>query len=159
MANGFSYQNWAGVSLLGRILLSAIFIISGLSKIGNFGATHQVMLDHGVPMASIFLLGSILIEVGAGVSVLLGLKARWGAALLIVYLIPVTLIFHNFWAYQGAEHQMQLVNFLKNISIMGGLAQLVAMGPGPISIDQSRYHRGWRGLDSKDSTVRLRRVS
>jgi putative oxidoreductase len=158
MANELSYQKWAGISLVGRILLSAIFIISGLSKISNFGATRDVLVTHGVPLAPLLLFVSILIEVGAGIAVLLGLQARASAALLILYLIPVTLTFHNFWAYQGAEHQMQLVNFLKNISIMGGLAQVVAMGAGPISIDQSRYHRGWRG-DQRDSSFRLRRVS
>ncbi len=151
-------QHWAGISLVGRVLLSAIFLVSGLSKIGNFGATRDIMIAQGVPMASIFLLAAIVIEVCAGVSVLLGLRARWGATVLVIYLIPVTLIFHNFWAYSGAEHQLQLVNFMKNIAIIGGLAQIAAMGPGPISIDQSRYHRGWK-TDSRDSGFRLHRVS
>ncbi|HYT56152.1 MAG TPA: DoxX family protein, partial [Verrucomicrobiae bacterium] len=52
--------------------------------------------------------------------------ARWGALLLFLYLIPVTLIFHNFWAYSGIEMQTQLVNFLKNLSIMGGLLLVAA---------------------------------
>jgi uncharacterized membrane protein YphA (DoxX/SURF4 family) len=65
---------------------------------------------------------------------------------------------HAFWNQIGPEHQMQLVNFLKNISIMGGLAQIAAMGPGPISVDQSRYHKGWTS-DVRDPSSRLRRVS
>lgn len=158
MANGLPYRNWAGISWVGRVLLSAIFIISGFSKIGNFGATRDVLLAHGVPVASLLLVGSILIEIVAGICVLIGLQARYSALILFLYLIPVTLIFHNFWAYSGVEHQMQLVNFLKNISIMGGLAQVMAMGPGPLSVDESRYHRGPR-LDSRDSSFRLQRVS
>jgi putative oxidoreductase len=158
MANATQYRNWAGVSLVGRLLLSAIFILSGVSKLLNFGTTHQIMVSHGVPLAALFLLGAIAIEICAGLSLLLGLQARWGAALLFIYMIPVTFIFHDFWVYQGVDRQMQLINFLKNLAIMGGLAQLVAMGPGPISVDASGYHRR-RGLDSRDSTIRLRRVS
>lgn len=158
MDRGISFQHWAGISLFGRILLSAIFIISGLSKITNFGATRDVMSMHGIPVAPFFLFCSIVIEVAAGVCVLVGFQARLSSLILVIYLIPVTAIFHNFWSYQGMEHQMQIVNFLKNISIMGGLAQIAAMGAGPISVDQSRYHRGWK-LGAGDSSFRLRRVS
>lgn len=158
MANQASFQRWAGISLVGRILLSAIFIISGLSKIGNFGATRDVLVAHHMPIAGFFVLVSLIIEIAAGVCILLGLQARITSLILIAYLIPVTLIMHNFWSYMGMEHQMQLVNFLKNISIMGGLSQIAAMGAGPISIDQSRYHKGW-SQDLRDSASRLRRVS
>jgi putative oxidoreductase len=158
MANQVSFQKWAGISLVGRILLSAIFIISGLSKIGNFGATRDVLVAHGVPIPGLFVFLSLVIEIAAGVCILLGLQARVSAVILTLYLIPVTLIMHGFWNYVGPEHQMQLVNFLKNISIMGGLSQIAAMGAGPISIDQSRYHKGWSS-DLRDSASRLRRVS
>ncbi|MFL5812882.1 MAG: DoxX family protein [Bdellovibrionia bacterium] len=158
MTNPVTFQRWAGISLLGRVLLSAIFIISGLSKIGNFGATRDLLVSHGVPVAGLFVFLSLVIEVAAGVLVLIGLQGRISAMILMAYLIPVTLVMHNFWAYVGPEHQMQLVNFLKNISIMGGLSQIAAMGPGPISIDQSRYHRGWSS-DARDPSSRLRRVS
>jgi putative oxidoreductase len=158
MANPVSFQRWAGISLLGRVLLSAIFIISGISKIGNFGATRDAIVAHGVPVAGLFVVLSLVIEIAAGVCILIGLQGRISAMLLMAYLIPVTLIMHNFWSYMGPEHQMQLVNFLKNISIMGGLAQIAAMGPGPISVDQSRYHKGWTS-DARDPSSRLRRVS
>lgn len=158
MANQVTFQRWAGISLVGRILLSAIFIISGLSKISNFGATRDVLVAHNVPIAGLFVFLSLVVEIAGGLCILLGLQARISALLLCVYLIPVTLIMHNFWGYTGPEHQMQLVNFLKNISIMGGLAQIAAMGAGPISIDQSRYHKGWSS-DLRDSASRLRRVS
>ncbi len=67
---------------------------------------------------------------------LLGFKARVGAVLLIIFLIPATLIFHNFWAFEGMERQMQMIMFMKNLAILGGLLLVLGLGPGPISVDQ-----------------------
>ena len=158
--NPVSADRLATAALLGRILLSAIFIISGVSKLFNWATTSQFMAMHGVPMPSLFLLGAILIEIVGGLSLLLGFRARQGAALLFLYLIPVTLIFHDFWALGGADRQMQMINFLKNISIMGGLLEVVALGAGRMSLDASTLYRGHhRILDSRDSSVKLRRIS
>ncbi len=105
--------------LSGRVLVSVIFVLSGLSKIVDWNSNTQYMVSAGLPMIPLLLIAAIITEVAGGLSVLLGWKARWGALLLFLYLIPVTLIFHNFWAYSGIEMQTQLVNFLKNLSIMG----------------------------------------
>jgi putative oxidoreductase len=121
--------------LLGRIGLSAIFLLSGVNKITNWDQTAQYMQAHGMPLAPLFLGGAIVLELVGGLSVLVGYKARLGAALLILFLIPATLIFHNFWAFQGQEQQMQMIMFLKNVAILGGLLLVVGMGPGPISLD------------------------
>jgi putative oxidoreductase len=59
-----------------------------------------------------------------------------GAILLIIFLVPVTLVFHNFWAYQGMDQQMQMANFLKNVGLAGGLALVAVFGPGPVSVDK-----------------------
>jgi putative oxidoreductase len=123
--------------LIGRILLSLIFLVSAAGKLFNFNGTAGMMSAKGFPVASLFLVGALAFELLGGLSVLTGYKARLGAAALIIFLIPTTLIFHNFWAVQGMEQQMQAANFLKNVAIAGGLALLVAYGPGPLSIDKN----------------------
>jgi putative oxidoreductase len=110
----------------GRVLLSAIFLLSGISKIIDWSGTAQFMQSQELPMVPLLLGAAIVFEIGGGLMVLLGWNARWGAWLLFLYLIPVTLVFHNFWAFTGAEQQTQLVNFLKNLSIMGGLLLIAA---------------------------------
>jgi putative oxidoreductase len=121
--------------LVGRILLSTIFILSGVSKALDWDSTVQAMTGAGVPFASILIVLAILIEVLGGLSILLGFKARVGATALLVYLVPVTLTFHGFWMFTGMERQMQMVNFLKNLAIMGGLFEVLATGAGLLSVD------------------------
>jgi putative oxidoreductase len=123
--------------LVGRILLSLIFLISAAGKLFNFTGTAGMMSAKGFPVASLFLVGALAFELLGGLSVLTGYKARLGAAALIIFLIPTTLIFHNFWAYQGMEQQMQAAMFLKNLAIAGGLALVIAFGPGPLSVDKN----------------------
>jgi len=80
------------------------------------------------------------LEVLGAISLILGLKARWGAAALLVFLVPVTLVFHNFWAVPAQEQQMEMVNFMKNLSIAGGLLIVLGRGAGAFSVDASRAH-------------------
>lgn len=122
--------------LAGRGLLSLIFLLSSVGKIMDWSGTAGYMASKHMPMVPFFLAMAILFELGGGLSVLSGYKARWGALALIVFLIPTTLIFHNFWAYEGMEQKMQMISFLKNTAIMGGLITLGANGPGPISLDE-----------------------
>lgn len=122
----------------GRILLALIFVVSGLMKMGAWEQTAGYMASKGMPMAPVLLFCAIVFEVVGGLSVMLGYKAKLGAAALIVYLIPTTLIFHNFWAFQGMEQQSQMANFMKNLSILGGLALVAGMGPGPLSFDNRK---------------------
>jgi len=107
--------------VFGRILLSLLFILSALSKIGGWNELVQQMTAKGIPLAPAFLAAALFIELVGGLSLLFGFYPRLGAWLLILFLVPTTLIMHNFWAYTGAEQQLQLVNFLKNLAIIGGL--------------------------------------
>ena len=77
-------------------------------------------------------------KAAGGLSVLTGFKARWGALALVLFLVPVTAIFHNFWTLQGMEQQMQMIHFMKNLAIMGGLLSIVARGAGLASVDECR---------------------
>ncbi|RME26426.1 MAG: DoxX family protein [Deltaproteobacteria bacterium] len=123
------------IVLVGRILLSAIFISSGISKIFNWDGTAAYMTQAGMPAVTFFLLGAIALEVLGGFSVLLGLCPRLGAAALIVFLIPATLIFHNFWAIEDQMmRQMQMIMFMKNMAIMGGLLMVLGFGTGRFTI-------------------------
>jgi len=110
--------------LLGRVMLSAIFLLSGVRKIFAWSETASYMASKGMPLVPLFLAGAIVVEIAGGVSILFAWKPKWGAWLLFLYLIPVTLIFHNFWTLAGAERMNQTLHLMKNITIMGGLAIL-----------------------------------
>lgn len=122
-------------SLVGRILLSVIFLLSGVTKLTTWGATAGYMKAKGMPYVSALLAGAIIVELFGGLGVLLGARAKLAAWMLFLYLIPVTLMFHNFWAYQGMERVDNMVHFLKNLAIMGGLLTLAGSGAGSFSLD------------------------
>jgi putative oxidoreductase len=142
MRSTVSMRSTSSLLVPGRMLLALIFVIAGIEKIANFGGTEGYMASKGMPLVPLFLVLAILVEVLGGALVFLGLFARTSAVVLFLYLIPVTLIFHGFWRFHGVEAQMQLVNFLKNLAIMGGLLTLAATtAPTPVSIDAARAHR------------------
>jgi putative oxidoreductase len=118
------------VVLGGRILLSIIFINGGYGKIGGWGQTAAMMQAKHVPAVPLSLAGTIAIELGGGLLLAVGLGTTWVATLLAVFLIPVTLLFHNYWAFSGMERMMQRVMFLKNVAIIGALLMISGMGGG-----------------------------
>jgi len=117
-------------ALIGRVLLVLIFVNSGIGKIGNFEGTAQVMAQHGMPYTFFFLAGAIFLELVGSITVILGYFTRFGALLLIVFLIPTTLIFHTNFA-----DQVQMIMFMKNVSMLGGCLILLAQGAGRFSLD------------------------
>jgi putative oxidoreductase len=124
-------EGWkAFASLIGRILLVLIFLNSGVGKVGNFDGTAQYMAKSGMPMPSFFLVGAIFLELVGSITVILGYFTRFGALLLIVFLIPTTLIFHTRF-----DDQVQMIMFMKNVSMLGGCLVLLAHGPGRWSLD------------------------
>ena len=127
----------SGVTLLvARLGMGAIFLISGVGKLAAWNATVAYAGSKGVP--TVLLAGATVLELLGAISVLTGWKARWGVAALVAFLVPVTLVFHDFWAYQGAEAQLQTIQFLKNVSIGGGLLAIFSAGPGALSVDGRR---------------------
>lgn len=120
--------------LLGRILLGQIFLLSGVSKIFSFAQTAGYMASKGLPMSQLLLVLTIVIEVGGGLMIIFGWRAKIAAAVIFLWLIPVTLLFHNFWAVPEAEKMAQQINFQKNLAIMGAMLFLYAFGPGPYSL-------------------------
>ena len=119
--------------LVGRILIALIFILSGFGKITGFAATAAYMTSKGMPSAEVLLVPAILIELGGGLLLVVGYKARWAALAIAAFLVPTTLIFHN---PLGPDAQAQMTQFLKNLSIMGGMLLVAAYGPGAWSVDR-----------------------
>lgn len=124
------------VPLLGRILFSCIFILSSFNHFNN--QTIQYAANAGVPFASLLVPLSGLLALFGGLSILLGYKTRFGAWLIILFLIPVTLTMHRFWgvADPGAA-RMQMIMFMKNLSMLGGAFLIYYFGPGPYSLDKN----------------------
>lgn len=128
------------IALFGRILLAAIFLLSGVSKIWSYQATAAYMASKGIPYAPFFLFGAVLFEVSGAVSLITGFRARLGALLLVGFLIPVTYIFHIHDAFDANFNvidQKELISALKNVSILGGLLTVYASGPGKFSIGRN----------------------
>lgn len=129
------------VSLMGRILLSAIFILSGISKIPAFSGIAGALGSKGFPLPSVAAAIAIAIELLGGLAILTGFHTRIASWIVFLYLIPTTLMFHNFWALQGAARIDNQIHFLKNLAIMGGLLILAAQVPGGLSCDGCRGRR------------------
>lgn len=121
------------IPLAARIFLTVLFLRSGFNKILDFGGTQEYMASSGIPagLTGFLLVSSIIIEIVGALSVILGYKARWGAIALIVFLVPTTLIFHTNFA-----QEMQVIQFFKNLGLIGGLLMVVYFGSGPLSIDR-----------------------
>lgn len=121
--------------LAGRILLALIFLWSGADKSVHYSGALGYIANAGLPFPDILLVLSIVVELGCGLALMIGWKARWAAALIFLYLIPVTAMFHN-PVGAGAHAQEQLIHMMKNLSIMGGMLMLVAFGPGAWSLER-----------------------
>ena len=115
------------IPLLSRILMSAIFIWSGISKIMNPVGTQEYMSAYGMSFTSVLLVAAIVVEVLGGLSLLLGIKPRYGAIALALFLLPATFIFHT-----DFSDQIQQIMFMKNIAMLGGLLMFVQHGDGNI---------------------------
>ena len=144
--------------LLGRFLLTIIFIIAGIGKITDFSGTAAFMASkeplqlmdiflnqHFAVIASfmaskelsivkVLLVFTIMIEFGGALMILIGWQARWAAAALFFFVIMVTLIFHPFWSFDGQEAMQNFRDFFKNIAILGGLMYVMVHGSGPLSL-------------------------
>jgi putative oxidoreductase len=122
-------------ALAGRILIAAIFLMSGTAKFLDWNKTAGMMEKHGMVLINVLLPAAALFELVGGLSLLLGYKSRIGALLLMIFLVPTTLVFHAFWNYEGEQFQMQMINFMKNLAIMGGLCYVLTFGSGLCSLD------------------------
>lgn len=126
-------------TLIGRILLGHIFVLAGISKITAYGATQGYMNAMGVPGMLLPLV--ILLELGGGLALVFGLQTRIVAAALGAFCIVTAAIFHN-----NLADQTQMIMFMKNFAMAGGLLYVVAFGAGALSLD------AWLGKRRSGST-------
>ncbi len=120
------------VVLLGRLFFSFLFIFGSLE---HFTAADIASgASHGVPMPGFLVPFSGVIGILGGLSILLGYKARWGAWLLVIFLVPVTMMMHPFWSVDPSQMVEQRVLFLNNLSILGGALLIAYFGSGPLSL-------------------------
>ena len=121
--------------LLGRVLYSAIFLMAAPNHFSK--GTIEYAANHGVPLASIAVPMSGVLALLGGLSILFGYKARIGAWFLVLFLVPVTVMMHNFWAVADPMLAMtQRIMFMKNLSILGAALLISHFGSGPLSIDK-----------------------
>ena len=132
--------------LAGRILFSLLFIMAGF---GHFSSQEIAFAAaQGVPLASVAVPLSGILAVVGGLSIALGYKAKWGAALIVLFLVPVTFTMHNFWAVKDPlVAQDQMAHFMKNVSLLGSALFIFYFGSGPLSLD-ARV-RSYSGRDER----------
>jgi putative oxidoreductase len=122
------------IVLIGRLFYSLIFINSGFFHFSR--AAVDFANSQGVPMATVLVPISGVLAIAGGISIALGFKAKWGAWLLIAFLIPVTLMMHGFWRFNDpTQHQIQMTMFMKNTSMLGAAFLIAWFGAGPLSVD------------------------
>jgi len=121
------------IALAGRILIAAIFVLSGASKITQPEATIGYMTAAGLPLAPIGLVIAALIELGGGIGLILGYRTRLVASVLTAFALVTAFVFHSDFSDQN-----QFIHFFKNVAVAGGLLQIVAFGAGRLSLDALR---------------------
>jgi putative oxidoreductase len=146
------------LTVLGRLLLGSIFFMSAAgNKIPHFSDVAKLMESVGVPAPQFLLTGAIVFLLAGSVSVIFGYKARIGAALLLTFLILASYYFHPFWKLEGKAQQEQMIQFMKNLSIMGAMLFVIANGSGPLSLDSWLAKR--KRYDTADHEVPLAAAS
>jgi putative oxidoreductase len=118
------------VPFAGRLLIGLPFAMSGLGKLAAIGATTETIRAAGLPLPSVALAISVAVELGGGLLLVAGFQARIVAAVLALFSLATAVSFHNNFADQN-----QMIHFLKNLMMAGGLLQIVAFGAGALSID------------------------
>jgi putative oxidoreductase len=133
-ATGF----WQGaVVVLGRFLFALIFLFAAPNHFTK--QTIAFSASQGVPLASIAVPLSGVVAIAGGLSILLGYRAKLGAWLIVLFLVPVSLMLHKFWTIQDPMMaQLQMILFMKNVSMLGGALLISQFGAGPFSLDARR---------------------
>lgn len=122
------------VLVLARVIFSLIFVMSGFSHFGADSIAYAA--SSGVPMANLLVPASGVLALFGGLSIIVGYKAKWGAWLLVAFLVPVTFMMHAFWTVSDPMmQQMQMISFMKNLSLIGGALVIANFGAGELSLD------------------------
>ena len=128
--------NQNAMALVGRVLLALMFLLSGIGKIGGFEGTVGYISSVGLPLPSVLAAGALVLEIVAGIALIIGYKTRWAALTLALFTLVAAFLFHNYWAMPAGQQMMQQIIFLKNLAVTGGLLMLAMAGPGAWSVDR-----------------------
>jgi putative oxidoreductase len=132
-------MNAQGLPLLvARVLLALIFVTAGFSKLIGLQGTAGYIGSVGLPAPMLLAVAAGVVELVAGVLVIVGWQARWAALVLAGFTAVASVLFHNYWAMPAEQQMMQQLMFMKNVSIVGGLLVLFAFGAGSLSLDARR---------------------
>ena len=137
MAVNFGHMLQGTMTLLGRISLCAIFLSSAIGfNLPNFEDAISAMAHEGVPMPRVALVLAIGSLLAGSLMVIIGWKSKVGAGLLLLFLLVETYYFHDFWTMQESiSNKLEMVQFIKNLSLMGAMLFIIANGAGPYSLD------------------------
>jgi putative oxidoreductase len=119
---------------IGRLLIGLPFMMSGLGKLANYGATTAMIAGAGLPFPPLAFVVAVIVELGGGLLVVLGYRVRPAAIAMAVFSLATAVSFHNNFADQN-----QMIHFLKDVMLTGGLLQIAGFGAGAISIEQWRW--------------------
>lgn len=120
--------------LVGRVLMAALFLISGIPKAVGYPGFAKYLAGHGLPYPEVLAIVGIAIEVLVPIALILGVFPRLSAVLLIAFVLAATGIAHRFWEFPEAQQLAQRNNFLKNVAVIGGLLFYYASGPGAFAM-------------------------
>jgi putative oxidoreductase len=126
------------LSLIGRLLLAALFLPAGISKIGGFAGTAGYIASKGLPLPEVGAAIAVAVEILGGLALILGFGTRLAALALALFTLVATFIFHNYWGVPADQAFVQQLMFYKNIAVVGGLLVLAAHGAGAWSLDAKR---------------------
>lgn len=121
--------------VLGRVLMALLFVPAGVSKLTGFAGTVGYIKSVGLPLPEVGAAIAVIVELGVGLALLVGYKARYAALVLALFTVAAAIGFHNFWAMEEAKVMINRIQFFKNLSIAGGLLFIAAYGAGPFALD------------------------
>jgi putative oxidoreductase len=120
---------------IGRILIALIFVSSGIEKFMDLGATASAIDSKGLPYSNILAILTAILETGGGLLIIIGWQTRLAALALVIFSAVAAYYFHDFWNQTGPQHTNNMIHFMKNVSMIGGLLMLCAAGAGRYSLD------------------------
>jgi putative oxidoreductase len=123
---------------IARVLLALMFVLSGIGKLAGLEGTAGYIASKGLPAPMVLAVAVGVLELVAGVLIIVGWQARWAALALAAFTLLASVLFHNYWAMPADQQMMQQLMFMKNLAVVGGLLFVFAFGAGTLSLDARR---------------------
>jgi putative oxidoreductase len=124
--------------LLARILLALMFVLSGFGKLTGLEGTAGYIASKGLPLPMVLAAAAGVLELVAGIMLIVGWQARWAALALALFTLLASVLFHNYWAMPADQQRIQQLMFMKNLAVSGGLLAIFGFGAGALSLDARR---------------------